>query len=165
MAHSNNDRRDVSTPAADGFFVWSGAICRLADGFRWCCAGHRRFSVEGRWPILVETLDRYRLLCGGHLLPAASIRGRRGLNTGISAFLFCSGSSGPDELFDKSKSRGIAVGIVQRIDLNYSGRNDLETLAVQFLMGLGAISGNWDADDWHDALDDGSCHSPPRRGS
>ena len=56
------------------------------------------------------------------------------------------------------------MGLVQRIDLDYPWRNDLETLAVQFLMGPGAIGGNWDADDWCNALDDGSCHAQERRG-
>jgi hypothetical protein len=54
------------------------------------------------------------------------------------------------------------MAIVQRRHLDYPWRDDLETLAVQFLMGIGTIGGNWNADDRYDSPDDGSSNAQTR---
>lgn len=112
----------------------------------------------------METPDRYTLFCGGDLLAAASVSGSRGLDPGAGVLLFCARSSGPDQLLVKPKGPKVPMGIVQRIDLNYPWRDDLETLAIQFFVGAGTIGGNWDADDRNDAPDDGTYNAQARGG-
>ena len=113
----------------------------------------------------METPAGYALSGSRHLFPATSVSGGCGFNTGLGALLFRTRGSGGGRLSFQPKRFEIAIAIVKRCHLDYSWRDGLETLAIQLLVGAGTIGGNWNANHWYHAPDDGSCTAQARGGN
>jgi hypothetical protein len=97
------------------------------------------------------------------LFVVTTIPGGCGFDVCAGRLLLCSGSSRPDRLSLYPKGTKIVVGVDQRSHLDYSWRHDLETLAIQFVMGSRTTRRNWNADDRCHTVDDGSCNAQARR--
>src|SRR5215831_7489419 len=147
----------------------------MADDLRQHRAGHKRVPIEGHWAPALET-DRCRPVPGcGALLLAKSVYGARGFDICAGPFLLRSGSFRVDRLCLYRQRTKTVLGVAQRSHLDYSWRDDLETLAIQFPMGARTTRRNWTAGDRYNAFDHGSCnaqahrrstqHAPPRSAS